>query len=64
LTEVWPVTPPNSRRIGSVLREINFGLIEFDWLRKDGVGITIEFRDVHGEVRLITSLTTQELRMP
>jgi alkaline phosphatase D len=63
LTEVWPVTPPNSRRIGSVLREINFGLIELDWTREDGVGITIEFRDVRGEVRLITSLTTRELQV-
>jgi hypothetical protein len=57
------VTPPNSRRIGSVLREINFGLIELDWTREDGVGITIEFRDVRGEVRLITSLTTRELQV-
>lgn len=63
LTEVWPVTPPNSRRIGSVLREINFGLIEFDWARPDGVGITVEFHDAAGEVRSITSLTTRELRV-
>ena len=64
LTEVWPVTPPNSRRIGSVLREINFGLIEFDWAKPNGVGITVEFHDAQGEVRSITSLTTKELRVP
>jgi hypothetical protein len=38
-------------------------LIELDWTREDGVGITIEFRDVRGEVRLITSLTTRELQV-
>jgi alkaline phosphatase D len=31
LTEVWPVTPPNARRIGGVLRDTNFGLINIDW---------------------------------
>jgi alkaline phosphatase D len=25
LTEVWPVTPPNARRVGDILREPNFG---------------------------------------
>jgi alkaline phosphatase D len=62
LTEVWPVTPPNSRRIGSVLREQNFGLIELDWTRRDEVGIQVEYRDVNGDVRLITRLVTSELR--
>lgn len=31
LTEVWPVTPPNARRVGNVYRNRNFGLIDIDW---------------------------------
>ncbi len=40
LTEVWPVTPPNARRVGEVYRERNFGLVEIDWkTRSIGLGI-------------------------
>lgn len=34
LTEVWPVTPPNARRVGDVYRARNFGLIDIDWKTK------------------------------
>jgi alkaline phosphatase D len=31
LTEVWPVDVPNANRVGTHVREPNFGLIEIDW---------------------------------
>jgi alkaline phosphatase D len=51
LTEVWPVTPPNSRRIGSVLREPNFGLLTIDW---DPVhpSVLAQAMDIMGRSRL------------
>jgi alkaline phosphatase D len=51
LTEVWPVTPPNSRRRGGVLREANFGLLTIDW---DSVRASVlaQAIDVTGKPRL------------
>jgi alkaline phosphatase D len=58
LTEVWPVTPPNARRVGDVYRDRNFGLIEIDWSERtaalsvrgeDGakrLGLTVNFDDL------------------
>ena len=61
LTEVWPVTPPNSRRVGEILREQNFGLIEIDWAAAGGPRITMQARDVRGEVRLEQRLSATDL---
>ncbi|MBB5745744.1 alkaline phosphatase D family protein [Brevundimonas variabilis] len=51
LTEVWPVTPPNALRVGSVFRDQNFGLLTIDW---EGTSPTVlaQVRDVNGVVRL------------
>lgn len=62
LTETWPVLPPNSRRVGEVVREPNFGLLHFDWDRTPGVGVNVEFRDVKGVVRVSTRINTEDLR--
>ena len=61
LTEVWPVTPPNALRQGSVLREQNFGLITIDWTPA-APRLQIEVRDVNGRPRLGLPLDTDTLR--
>jgi alkaline phosphatase D len=61
LTEVWPVTPPNARRVGDILREPNFGLIEIDWTAAPGPLVRLQARDVTGEVRLEQRLSAGDL---
>ncbi|MFO0334450.1 MAG: alkaline phosphatase D family protein, partial [Pseudomonadota bacterium] len=63
LTEVWPVVPPNANRVGEVLREANFGLIEIDWTRPRP-GLSLQVRDVNGEVRLERRVRTEDLVVP
>jgi alkaline phosphatase D len=58
LTEVWPVTPPNARRIGEVYRGRNFGLIDIDWKRR---ALALSVRDEAGEVRLGAEVRLSEL---
>ena len=60
LTEVWPVTPPNSRRIGEVVRETNFGWIEIDW-QAPQPRLTLQVRDGAGRVRIEQQLDSAEL---
>lgn len=62
LTEVWPVTPPNSRRVGSVLREKNFGLITVDWL-SPRTSILVQAIDVSGVPRLEQRISLDTLRV-
>ncbi len=61
LTEVWPVTPPNSRRVGDILREPNFGLIEIDWSAASGPAVTLQARDASGNVRIERRLSASDL---
>lgn len=61
LTEVWPVSPPNSRRVGAILREQNFGWIEINWSAAPAPQVTLQARDVRGEVRLEQRLSAAEL---
>ena len=63
LTEVWPVTPPNARRLGSILREPNFGLVEVDWSSAGGAALRLQARDGRGEVRIEQRLRTRDLRV-
>ena len=51
LTEVWPVTPPNALRVGSVFRDQNFGLLTIGW-EGDSPTVLAQVRDVNGVVRL------------
>ncbi len=51
LTEVWPVVPPNANRIGEVLREANFGVIEIDWNAPDP-RVGLQVRDASGRARI------------
>lgn len=60
LTEVWPVTPPNALRVGEVVRERNFGLIEIDWHTPVPI-VRVEIRDEKGNPKLSHSLDTRTL---
>jgi alkaline phosphatase D len=59
LTEVWPVLPPNSRRMGEAYRDQNFGVLDIDWLARR---VTAEIRDVKGAVRLRQAIDLSTLR--
>jgi alkaline phosphatase D len=61
LTEVWPVTPPNALRRGSVVREPNFGLIEIDWAASP-VRVTVSICDGQGVPKLSQQLSLAQLR--
>ena len=50
LTETWPNVEPNINRVGQVVRENNFGLIDIDWSRPDP-RITLRLYDVTGTLR-------------
>ena len=45
------MTPPNARRVSSVLRERNFGMIEIDW---NGAAplVTVRIHDEKGAVKI------------
>jgi alkaline phosphatase D len=62
LTEVWPVTPPNSRRIGQVLRARNFGWIEIDWAPRTP-RLTLQIRTETGETWLTQAIDLATLRV-
>ncbi len=62
LTEVWPVTPPNARRVGDVLRARNFGWIEIDWQRAIPE-VTLQIRDESGKPWLTHALDVDTLRV-
>jgi alkaline phosphatase D len=62
LTEVWPVTPPNSRRIGQVLRARNFGWIEIDWTPRVPQ-VILQIRTETGEPWLTQRLDLAALRV-
>lgn len=60
ITEVWHVTPPNDLRVGEVLREPNFGVIEIDW-RDDGALLSLQVRDARGRARIEQRVDAREL---
>jgi len=62
LTEVWPVTPPNARRIGPALRENNFGLISIDWFAARP-SMLLQAIDVSGVPRLEQRIYLDSLRV-
>jgi alkaline phosphatase D len=58
LTEVWPVLPPNARRVGEAYRAENFGLIEIDWAAG---AVVMQVRGVDGAVQLEQRVTLADL---
>jgi alkaline phosphatase D len=61
ITEVWPVIPPNSRRIGEAYRDRNFGLIQIDW---DSNSVKVSIHGENGAVKLEQSINLASLRVP
>lgn len=61
LTEVWAVPTPNTRRVGAVLAEPNFGLIEIDWQAR---ALTATVRRTDGSVGLAQRIAFDTLRLP
>ena len=62
LTEVWPVTPPNARRQGDILREPNFGLLTIGW-DAAAPSVLAQAIDVTGKPRLEQRIDTASLRV-
>jgi alkaline phosphatase D len=62
LTEVWPVTPPNSRRLGEIFRDPNFGLLTIDWSRS-APEVLAQAIDVTGQPRLEQRISVASLRV-
>jgi alkaline phosphatase D len=60
LTEVWPVTPPNALRVGEVLREPNFGMLEIDWSGRHPV-VLARIHDIAGKLFLEQRIDTGSL---
>jgi alkaline phosphatase D len=61
LTEVWPVDVPNANRVGSHLREPNFGLIEIDW--DIHAAVTLKALDIGGKARIEQRVALEELQV-
>lgn len=61
LTEVWPVLPPNDRRVSDVVREVNFGLIDIVW-DGDDTQLSLEIRDVYGELKVSRNIWLTQLK--
>lgn len=61
LTEVWPVTPPNARRVGEVYRAQNFGLLSIEWNARRSV--TAEVRGVDGKPQLSQQVFLDSLQV-
>lgn len=63
LTETWPTTEPNRNRVGDIVREVNFGLIEIHWKAVDPV-LILQLIDGLGSVRNTVRLRLSEIRGP
>ncbi len=60
ITEVWSKLPPNERRIGTAVREVNFGVVDIDW-NGGATTITLQICDVNGRVKLRQIVPTTAL---
>jgi alkaline phosphatase D len=63
LTEVWESDVPNANRVGGMIREENFGVVEIDWKSEDPI-VRLSARDRHGTAKLSQSLRLSQLRAP
>jgi alkaline phosphatase D len=60
LTEVWDTDVPNANRIGAMMREENFGLIEIDWRSEDPI-VSLQARDRFGVDKVAHQLNLSQL---
>lgn len=58
--EQWRAPEKNSRRVGGMPSGDNFGMVLIDWSKPDPV-ITLQLRDVDGDVRVAHKLPLSEL---
>lgn len=61
LTETWPSVEENQNRIGDVVRENNFGMIEIDWSLADPE-LNLQLVDIKGKVRASHRVKLSELK--
>jgi alkaline phosphatase D len=60
LTEVWDDDVPNANRVGTMVREENFGMIEIDWARPDPA-IHLKAYDRFGTAKIAKTLRLSQL---
>ncbi len=63
LTEDWPNTEPNRYRVGKVVRENHFGMIDIDWTKNDPA-VTLQIVDRKGTVRVKHQVKASQLTFP
>jgi len=61
ITETWPSVEENQNRVGEVVRENNFGMIEIDWNNEDPE-IHMQLIDIAGKQRVSHRIRLSELR--
>lgn len=61
LTETWPSVEENQNRIGEVVRENNFGMIEIDWAAEDPE-LHFQLIDITGKQRVSHRVRLSELQ--
>jgi alkaline phosphatase D len=62
ITSKWDFATPNDNRIEGAVMENHFGLIAIDWRQKDPA-ISLQIRDVSGEVRINRKIKLSELEI-
>ncbi len=61
INQDWPSVEPNRNRVGEVVRDYNFGMIEVDWEAEDP-GVELRIHDVSGEARVKAEIRLSELK--
>ncbi|MGB0523234.1 MAG: alkaline phosphatase D family protein [Flammeovirgaceae bacterium] len=61
LTQTWDTSEPNKNRIGEVIMENNFGLIEIDW-GNTNPAVYLKLIDINANVRVEQKVLLNELR--
>ncbi len=61
LTETWPSVEENQNRVGEIVRENNFGMIEFDWSKSEPE-LHLQLIDINGKTRVSHTVKLSELK--
>lgn len=61
ITETWPKIEPNRYRVGEVVPENHFGMIEVDWMQRDPE-VALQIINVEGAVRVRHPVSLSQLR--
>ena len=60
ITKTWPNTEPNENRVGEVIPENHFGLIQIDWTQSDPL-LQFKIIGVEGTERVLHSISLSEI---